>query len=309
MRIILAPMEGLADFWLRQLITEFGGIDLVINEFVRVVDSPLPDKVFYKNSPELLNNAQTRSGTPIRVQLLGSHPQAMADTALTAIRLGSNGIDLNFGCPSKTVNNHCGGAAMLKNPDNIYAVVHAVRQAVPKHIPVSAKMRLGFDDTSLTLTNAEAICAAGASELTVHGRTRKQGYKPPAYWEWIAKINEHIHIPVIANGEVWSTEDYHLCRQQSGCSDVMLGRGIVCQPDLAAQIKHQHAAKPWQEIKPSLIEFYQGTAASMHDNYVAGRVKQWVKHLTLAYPEADALFNQIRAIKSSAQVLNFIEGS
>src|SRR5688572_3627358 len=141
MRIILAPMEGLADVHLRRLITAQGGFDWVVSEFVRVVDRPYPYRVFHNICPELLRVGRTESGTPVRVQLLGNHLESMASNARRAIALGSHGIDINFGCPSKTVNRSMGGAILLKEPDTLYRVVNAVRAALPKQVIVSAKMR------------------------------------------------------------------------------------------------------------------------------------------------------------------------
>jgi tRNA-dihydrouridine synthase C len=297
MQIILAPMEGLADFWLRQLITDMGGIDLVINEFVRVVDAPLPDRVFYKNSPELLNKGKTRNNTPVRVQLLGSDCSAMAANAEMALSLGSHGIDLNFGCPSKTVNKSCGGAIMLNDPESIYQVVKSVKdRAGTEHI-VSAKMRLGFNDTSLAIENAQAIESAGANALTVHGRTKKQGYTRPIYWDWIKTVKDNIDIPVVANGEIWTPQDYIKCQQESDCKDVMIGRGLVSQPDLGNQIKNNSAPKAWAELKPHFIEFNDLVTANMREGYVSGRIKQWLRHLCSAYPEAQQLFDKIKLEK------------
>ena len=116
MRVILAPMQGVLDPFVRQLLTEVNEYDLCITEFVRVVDQLLPEKVFYRLCPELKNQGFTPSRTPVRVQLLGQHPNCLAENAHRAIELGSHGIDLNCGCPSKTVNGSNGGAALLKQP-------------------------------------------------------------------------------------------------------------------------------------------------------------------------------------------------
>lgn len=297
MRIILAPMEGLADANLRRIITAQGGFDWVVSEFVRVVDRLYPDRVLYANSPELEQGGCTASGTPLRVQLLGSNPEAMAANAQRAVELGSYGVDINFGCPSKTVNRSLGGAVMLKEPESLYRVVHAIRAALPTTSMVSAKMRLGFDDTALMLDNAAAIEAAGAGELTVHARTRVQGYAPPAHWEELARIKQHITIPLIANGDIYSIDDYHRCVAISGTEDVMLGRGAVRQPFLAAQIRANHAcASPWGQIAPLLSGFWQELCASMSARDRVGRIKQWVNYLRHAHAEAEALWGAIRSV-------------
>ena len=177
MRVILAPMQGVLDPFVRQLLTEVNDYDLCITEFVRVVDQLLPEKVFYRLCPELKNQGFTSSGTPVRVQLLGHHPECLAENAIRAIDLGSHGIDLNCGCPSKTVNGSNGGAALLKQPELIYRATQALRQAVPNEFPVSVKVRLGWDDISQAFEIADAVEQGGATEITVHGRTKADGYR------------------------------------------------------------------------------------------------------------------------------------
>ncbi|MFT7245285.1 MAG: tRNA-dihydrouridine synthase C [Candidatus Azotimanducaceae bacterium] len=295
MRIILAPMEGLADVHLRRLLTAQGGFDWVVSEFIRVVGRAYPDRVFYNTCPELQNGGRTVCGTPVRVQLLGSDVEAMAANAQRAIALGSHGIDINFGCPSKTVNRRQGGAAMLKEPDSIYRVVKSVRDALPASVVVSAKMRLGFDDTSLMIDNAQAIEAAGASELTVHARTRLQGYAPPAHWDELGRIRTHINIPLIANGDIWTVDDYHACVAVSGTNDVMLGRGAVRNPDLATRIRtNQMTTAEWESVNALLGEFWQEVKLSLSERDSIGRLKQWVNHLRQVHPSAEQLWQEIR---------------
>jgi tRNA-dihydrouridine synthase C len=145
MQLALAPMEGLVDHILRDVLTRVGGIDWCVTEFVRVNDRLLPPSCFHKLAPELVTGARTRTGTPMRVQLLGSDPSCLADNAALACTLGAPVIDLNFGCPAKTVNKSRGGAVLLKEPELLYRILCEVRRAVPAQIPVTAKMRLGFD--------------------------------------------------------------------------------------------------------------------------------------------------------------------
>lgn len=306
MRIILAPMEGLADVHLRRLITAQGGFDWSVSEFVRVVDRLYPDRVLYGMCPELKNGGRTDSGTPVRVQLLGSDAEAMAANAVRAIELGSHGIDINFGCPSKTVNRRNGGAIMLQEPESVYRVVAAVRAALPTSVVVSAKMRLGFDDTSLMLENAAAIEAAGATELTVHARTRRQGYAPPAHWHELARIREHIAIPLIANGDICTVDDYHRCVAATGTVDVMLGRGAVRIPSLARQIRDNCPMDaPWSSIEPLLRDFWQQLSAVLSPRDRIGRIRQWVNYLRQRHPEAEVLWQLIRQ-ESDIQRLNAV---
>jgi tRNA-dihydrouridine synthase C len=227
----------------------------------------------------------------------------MASNAQRAVALGSHGIDINFGCPSKTVNRSMGGAVLLKEPDTLYRVVSAVRAALPASVVVSAKMRLGFDDTALMLDNAAAIEAAGADELTVHARTRLQRYVPPAHWDELGRIRAHIRIPLIANGDICSVEDYQRCVAASGTVDVMLGRGAVRLPTLANQIRADQAmAAQWSTVSPLLRSFWNEISLTLPPRDCVGRVKQWVNYLRQSHPEAEALWHIIREEKSSLNV-------
>ena len=157
--------------------------------------------------PELAHGARTLAGVPVWAQLLGSDAQCLAENAARLAEMGSPGIDLNFGCPAKVVNRHGGGAALLQDPELLHRIVAAVRAAVPAHIPVTAKMRLGFLDDDWAVTCAQALEAGGAAELVVHARTKVQGYKPPAYWPRVDDIRAAVKVPVTVNGEIWSVED------------------------------------------------------------------------------------------------------
>lgn len=295
MRIFLAPMEGVVDHILRRVYSRIGGIDGCVTEFVRVSDTHLPEKVFRRFCPELA----TPLALPVRIQLLGSNPQMLAVNARKAAQLGAAGVDLNFGCPAKTVNKHRGGACLLQEPQLLHEIVSCVRQAVPAHIPVTAKIRLGYHRRENYVENALAIAAAGADELAVHARSKSDGYEPPAYWSCIGEIREALTIPVVANGEIWSVDDYFRCKEQSGCTHFMLGRGLLARPDLARAIKHAEqntAAEPmaWSEIAAILYQFHLETLAIYPTKYCGNRLKQWLMYLQRQYPQAQLLFEQIK---------------
>ncbi|MBC7955438.1 MAG: tRNA-dihydrouridine synthase, partial [Cytophagales bacterium] len=141
MTLLLAPMEGLLDYTLRDILTRVGGIDRCVTEFIRVTGTLLPDRAFLRTMPELRNGGCTPAGVPVRAQLMGSDPVCLAENAAKLAALGPAGIDLNFGCPAKVVNRHGGGAALLVDPPLLHSIVSAVRHAVPAAMPVSAKMR------------------------------------------------------------------------------------------------------------------------------------------------------------------------
>jgi tRNA-dihydrouridine synthase C len=299
MQIALAPMEGLVDEILRDVLTRVGGIDWCVTEFIRVTERVLPASTYRKLAPELFTGARTAAGTPLRVQFLGSDPACLADNAAFACTLGAPVIDLNFGCPAKTVNKSRGGAVLLKEPELLHAIMREVRRSVPADIPVTAKMRLGFDHKDDALECAEALAEGGASHIVVHARTKREGYKPPAHWEWVARVQDAVKVPVFANGEVWTLDDWRRCREVSGVDDIMLGRGLVARPDLARQIAAARAgrevvAMDWHALQPLLADFWLQARRKMSPRYAPGRLKQWLAMLTRSYPEAMELFNLLR---------------
>lgn len=306
MRLLLAPMEGVVDHHVRQLYSALGGYDICVTEFLRVTNHLLPDRSFNRICPELSNNSKTAAGIPVRLQLLGSNPQALAENAQRAVQLGCNTIDLNFGCPAKSVNSSDGGALLLKTPERLYNIIKTVRAAVPTAIPVTAKIRLGFDDRSLYMDNALAAFEAGANELTVHARSKADGYHPPAYWHYIADIKSALTIPVIANGEIWSVEDWRRCRQESGCDDFMLGRGALSCPDLGLKIRAAHQQSDytplaWLQVCQHLFNYYQTTKDQYPTKFLGNRIKQWLSYLRRQYPQAATLFETIKRMTTAEQ--------
>lgn len=294
-------MEGLVDDILRDVLTRVGGVDWCVTEFIRVNDRPLPAHVFQRMAPELARGATTASGTPMRLQLLGSDPQCLAENAAFAVSLGAPVIDLNFGCPANTVNKSRGGSVLLKEPELLYRIASAVRAALPAHIPLTAKMRLGFEDTSPALDCARALEAGGAVQLVVHARTKVQGYQPPAHWHWIARVADTVRVPVFANGEVWSVADWQACRAESGVAPLMLGRGLIACPDLALQIRAARRGLPytpmgWLEVEPLLQEFWRQVRRKLPTAFAPGRLKQWLCWLARSYPEAAVLFAELRRV-------------
>lgn len=298
--ILLAPMEGLLDHILRDVLTRVGGVDRCVSEFIRVTDQLLPSRVFTRIVPELRNGGRTAAGVPVHPQLLGSDVTCLAENAGRLAELKPEGIDLNFGCPAKCVNRHRGGAVLLDEPELIHEIVSAVRRAVPMDVMVSAKMRLGYMDDSRTLDVARAIHDAGAQEIVVHARTKADGYKPPAYWERIAAVREAVPITIIANGEIWTVEHAELARERSGCEHLMLGRGMVADPGLALRVAGARADPvPWRELLPLMQVFFDQVRATVAAKHQGGRLKQWLHYLKRAYPEADAAYAELRTVNSA----------
>ena len=308
MQLILAPMQGLVDDVMRDLLTRIGGFDECVSEFVRITHTVHSRATWLKYVPEIAHANRTPAGTPCTVQLLGSDAENMAVNALEAVRFGADKIDLNFGCPAPTVNKHKGGAVLLKEPDLIYHIVRTLRQRLPQHIPLTAKMRLGYEDKSLALECASAIENGGACALTVHARTKVEGYEPPAHWEWVRKIRDAISIPVTANGDVFSLQDYLDIKTVSGCDSVMLGRGAVIRPDLARQIKQYENGETvkdtdFAEVSSWIVQFFDLCLVKEANNkYPVARLKQWLGMMKKEFEQAQILFDRIRAVKEADEV-------
>ena len=306
--LLLAPMEGVVDFIMRDLLTQIGGFDFCATEFVRVTHQLNPPHVFHKYCPELKTEGKTKAGTPVFIQLLGGDPQVMGENAALACELGSPGIDLNFGCPAKTVNRHDGGSVILQWPERVFAITQAVRKSTPSNIPVTVKVRLGFMDSSLALENALAAEEAGAHWLTVHARTKADAYKPPAKWHEITPLKEKLKIPLIANGDIWNEADAEACRKVTGCPDLMLGRGAIAQPFLARRLSSpnnaptQTTVTTWEEVNP-WFEFFakeseKTSSLRKKPGYGLARCKQWLKLLSRNFPEAQKAFEASKRSQS-----------
>ncbi|MCK2089151.1 tRNA-dihydrouridine synthase family protein [Thauera aromatica] len=310
MRLLLAPMEGLLDEVLRAMVTRLARYDYAVTEFARVSGTLLPDRFFRRIAPELDHASRTAAGTPVRVQILGSDPGCMADNAARLARLAPAGVDLNFGCPAPTVNRHRGGAVLLDEPELLHRIAAAVAAALPAGVPLTAKMRLGVADPGRACECAQALAGGGATALVVHARTRQQGYRPPAHWEWVARVAQAVRVPVVANGEVWTAADWVRCRTVSGVADVMLGRGAVADPFLAGRIRDgrldppdvAERAREWQALLPVLGEFSVRVQRKVEARHAPGRIKQWLHLLARSYPQARHLFAAIRGLRTLAEV-------
>lgn len=300
-------MEGVADELMRRLLTSINHYDFCITEFVRVVDSLVPRHVFHRICPELKSGCVTKSGTKLRLQLLGQEPAWMAENAIRAIEMGSHGVDVNFGCPAKAVNKSKGGAVLLNEPEQIYKILHEIRQAIGTEQTLSAKIRLGFTDASKLDEIVSAIVSANVDQLTIHARTKQDGYKPPAYWHFIGKIVEKYNIEIFANGEIWNKNDANNCIEQSQTANLMLGRGALALPNLANVIKFDEAPMPWSELS-ALLKLYSALELQGDKSYYfSSRLKQWLRYLRLQYPQAEQLFNAIKLLKNKDEILNKID--
>jgi len=298
-------MDGITDAPMRALVGEWGCFSYSVTEFVRVSGEALPAKVFRREVPEVATDCKTVTGLPVQVQILGGHPERMALSALAAVRAGAKSIDINFGCPSPTVNGNDGGASLLRTPCRIREVVRAVRDALPPEIPVSAKLRLGWESIDDIFENAPMAVEGGAAWLTLHARTRTQRYEPPVFWPHLRRVNELVGVPVVANGDIFSFDDFQKCRETTGCEHFMIGRGALATPGLASSVANAlglgSGSEPldWKIRLELLISwcdhFHPGT-----DRRTLARLKQW---LNIAYRHGDFdAFQRVKRAESVAEL-------
>ncbi len=223
---LLAPMEGVTEPCFRDLVLarnaahELGG---AFTEFVRVNALPVPVKVVRRHLGPL------RFEQPVGVQLMGADLEQLAQTALNAVAAGAPLVDLNFGCPAKGAIAGCAGSALLRDPRAVERTLRAVTDVV-HDVPVTAKIRAGYDDAALLEELARAAQAGGAALLTVHCRTRAEAYQDEVDWTRIARAVASVSIPVCGNGSVNTHADFERMRRETGCAFAMVGRGALADP-------------------------------------------------------------------------------
>lgn len=244
----LAPMEGIGDRCFRQAIAiTIGGFDEAVQEFLRV------PKNAHVKSLACAYDAKELSPIPLTAQLMGSDPNLMAEMAREIADRGALRIDINCGCPSNTVTGRGAGSSLLKTPDDLNKIATAVVKAVT--IPVTLKMRSGYEDTSLFKENILAAEESGIRYLTLHPRTKVDGYGPPAKWELIAEAKSMLKIPIVGNGDILNVKDALRMLALTRCDGIMIGRGILINPFLFQEIRAHFACTQYIPSSESLLKY------------------------------------------------------
>lgn len=251
--VVLAPMEGITDRAFRTTIRSLGGCGLAVTEFVS-------SEGLTRDVQDAWRMAELDpSETPVSIQIYGRDPQRMADAAKYCEGLGADFVDLNLGCPSKRVTSGCSGSALMKEPALAHDIFTAVHEAIS--VPMTVKMRLGWDDTSL---NAPEIAAdaveCGAQMIAVHGRTRMQAYKGSSRWEEISRVRDAVDVPLLVNGDVVDYDSAMRALEASGADGVMVGRGVMSNPwalrDISAAMRGETIREPDEGEKAAVLIEY-----------------------------------------------------
>jgi len=242
-------MEGVGDRCFRRAMASVGGFDEAVTDFLRVSANP------HIQSLARMYDFQETLPIPLAAQLMGSNEEHMANMAREIEKRGAPRIDLNCGCPSNTVTGHGAGSSLLKDPKMVYRVAKAMVQAVS--IPVTIKMRSGYADTSLFKENLLAAQESGVQYITLHPRTKIEGYGPAARWELIAEAKSILRIPVVGNGDILSVQDALNMIQLTGCDALMIGRGSVINPFLFQEIKAHFAGKVYRSSWDVLLKYLE----------------------------------------------------
>jgi nifR3 family TIM-barrel protein len=229
-RVLQSPLSGVTDLVFRRLVRRYAPNSMMYTEMVNATGLH-----YVKELPQIMEIDPGER--PISIQLFDCRPDFLAEAAQMAVEEGADTVDINMGCPVNKITKNGGGSSLLRQPELAQQIVRSVVEAVS--VPVTVKTRIGWCDSEINAVDfARRMEAAGAKMLTLHGRTRSQGYNGPARWEWIADVKSALSIPVIANGDIFSVEAAVSCLEKTGADGVMCARGTLGYPFLVGEIDH-----------------------------------------------------------------------
>lgn len=313
--VILAPMAGLTDTVFRRFIRRLTGCGLIMTEFTS------SHGVVAHHSGQPRNERRNPFNYlyyepdehPIVAQLFGSDAAVLADAARVVEDLGFDGVDMNFGCPVKKVVRCNGGSGLLRDLPAVERILRAVRSAVS--IPFTCKFRTGWDDRSIVVQEIGQLAEdCGLQGVSLHGRTRQQGYSGQADWDRIAELKQTVRIPVVGNGDVFSPEDCVRMFRQTGCDGVMIGRAASTNPWIFRQIQQYVATGTYEqpserhryEILGDYYRMLLADARKISGNPL-GKMKQFATYFTRGMHNGSRLRKRIHRAASAAQILDCVE--
>ena len=229
-RVLQSPLSGVTDMVFRRLVRRYAPDSMMYTEMVNATGLH-----YVKDLPKIMEVDPNER--PISIQLFDCRPDFLAEAAIKAVAEGADTVDINMGCPVNKITKNGGGSSLLRQPEVAEAIVREVVNSVD--VPVTVKTRIGWNDQEIIILDfAKRMQDAGAKMITVHGRTRAQGYNGNARWEWIARVKEVLSIPVIANGDIFSVEAAVKCLEQTGADGVMCSRGTMGYPFLVGEVDY-----------------------------------------------------------------------
>ncbi len=305
-RVLQSPLSGVTDLVFRRLVRRYAPDSMMYTEMVNATGLH-----YVRQLPQIMEvDLQER---PISIQLFDCRPDFLAEAAQMAVEEGADTVDINMGCPVNKITKNGGGSSLLREPETAEAIVRAVVRAVD--VPVTVKTRIGWTDKEINILDfARRMQDAGAQMITVHGRTRAQGYNGPARWEWIGRVKEILSIPVIANGDIFSVEAAVKCLEMTGADGVMCSRGTLGYPFLVGEV--DHFLKTGEEkAAPTPVERLQCAREHlwMLWEYKGDRgIRQARKHMTWyskGFMGAAELRGQLSTIENVQQGIDLLDGA
>lgn len=291
--LFLAPMEGVGDRCFRKAMASVGGFDEAVTDFIRV-----PSNAHVKSLAKVYEANET-APIPLAAQLMGSDPFLMAEMAKEIESKGAPRIDLNCGCPSNTVTGKGAGSSLLKDPSNLYQIAKALVTSVS--IPVTIKMRSGYEDTSLFKENLLAAQESGAHFITLHPRTKVDGYTPPAKWELIAEAKRLLTVPVVGNGDILNVDHALQMLKTTHCDALMVGRGAVINPFIFHQIKAHFAGVPYTPKWETLVRYFEVYLAEIPEEMpMRNKISKMKQLFSFLFKGNEELLKQRQTILTSS---------
>lgn len=303
-RVLQSPLSGVTDKVFRRLVRRYAPDSMMYTEMVHA--SGLQ---YVRELPKIMEVDPNER--PISIQLFDCRPTFLGEAAVMAVREGADTIDINMGCPVNKITKNGGGSSLLRDPEMAEAIVRAVVRAV--EVPVTVKTRIGWSDDDINILEfAKRMEDAGAQMMTIHGRTRAQGYNGKAKWEWIRRVKEILCIPVIANGDIFSVDSAVRCLEETGADGVMCSRGTLGYPFLVGEI--DYFLKTGQELPPPTriqrLECAKEHLQALWEYKGDRGIRQARKHMTWyakGFPNANELRDKLTRIESVEQGWELID--